>query len=49
LTDKTDSVISMKAYIVVAHLEPHSFNARLAGISNRTLASAGYDISFSDL
>jgi putative NADPH-quinone reductase len=39
----------MKTHIVVAHLEPQSFNAELAGISNRTLASAGYDISFSDL
>ena len=39
----------MKAHIVLAHPEPHSFNAKLAGISNRTLASAGYDISFSDL
>ena len=39
----------MKAHIVLAHPVPHSFNAKLAGISNRTLASAGYDISFSDL
>ena len=39
----------MKAHIVLAHPEPHSFNAKLAGLSNSTLASAGYDISFSDL
>ena len=39
----------MKAHIVLAHPEPHPFNAKLAGISNRTIASAGYDISFSDL
>ena len=39
----------MKAHIVLAHPEPHSFSAKLGGISNRTLASAGYDISFSNL
>ena len=49
LSVKTDTCISMRDHIVLVHPEPHSFNAKFAGISNRTPASAGYDIIFFDL
>ena len=49
MSDKTDLGILIKAHIVLAHPEPHSFNAKLASISNCALISAVYGISFSDL
>lgn len=49
MTDKTDLGISMEGDIVPVHPGTHSFNAKLAGITNRTLDSAGHVISFSAL
>ena len=39
----------MHAHIVLAHPEPQSFNARLAGIARSTLEAEGWSVTFSDL
>jgi NAD(P)H dehydrogenase (quinone) len=39
----------MKAHIVLAHPEPQSFNAHLAGLARRTLEKRGWVVSVSDL
>ena len=39
----------MRAHIVLAHPEGKSFNAQLSGISQQTLATAGWETTLSDL
>ena len=39
----------MKAHIVLAHPEAKSFNAHLAGISQRVLSAGGSQVTYSDL
>ena len=39
----------MKAHIVLAHPDSHSFNGSLAGISQEKLIAAGYEVTYSDL
>ena len=39
----------MRAHIVLAHPESHSFNGRLANLSRTRLESGGYEVTFSDL
>ena len=39
----------MQAHIVLAHPEPHSFNAHLAAVARKSLEARGWGVSFSDL
>lgn len=39
----------MKAHIVLAHPEPRSFNAHLAGLARRSLEARGWQVTLSDL
>ncbi|HVR65757.1 MAG TPA: hypothetical protein VMT98_03915 [Verrucomicrobiae bacterium] len=39
----------MQAHIVMAHPEPQSFNAHLAGVAQRSLEACGWSVSISDL
>lgn len=39
----------LQAHVVLAHPEPHSYNAHLAETARRTLADAGWSVTVSDL
>jgi len=40
---------AMQAHIVLAHPEPLSFNAHLAGLARRTLEAKGWQVTSADL
>jgi NAD(P)H dehydrogenase (quinone) len=42
-------IFAMNALIVLAHPEPHSFNAHLACLAREALRHAGHDVEISDL
>ena len=41
--------MSRSAHIVLAHPEPRSYNAHLAGLAFETLAAQGWSVTVSDL
>src|SRR5262245_27844647 len=41
--------IAMQAHIVLAHPEPKSFNAHLAGVARTALEAQGWSVSITDL